>query len=91
MSDHYSQDEKTVKVGQMLLRVVEALIDEDIVCGFFAVQEGELTTFKIEIPRSQMGKVIGKEGKMARTIRTILQAVAHQMGRRFALDLEEGD
>jgi len=91
MIDKDLQLKQNLKVGLMLVGIVEALIDDEVDCPFRTDNEGDLTTFKIEIPRSQMGKVIGKEGKMARAIRTILQAAAHQAGRRFSLDLEEAE
>lgn len=46
-------------------------------------------TFKITVPQPEIGKVIGKQGRMARSIRHILGAGAAEMGHRFYLDLSE--
>ena len=51
--------------------------------------DGYAVSFTVSIPRAQLGKVIGKQGRMAQAIRTILQAGSNQAGIRFDLDLVE--
>ncbi len=43
------------------------------------------------LPRADVGKVIGKQGRTARSLRTILSAASMKQRHRFSLDIvEEG-
>ncbi len=41
----------------------------------------------LSVARSDLGKVIGKNGRTARSMRTILDAASMQLQRRFTLDI----
>lgn len=69
--------------------MAKALVDrpEDVV-----VQEvdGEKTTvFELRVAASDLGKVIGKQGKTARAMRTILSAAGTKIGKRSVLEILE--
>lgn len=52
-------------------------------------QQGEQTlVIMLSVARSDIGKVIGKKGKMADALRTILMAVATKNGLRAVLEIE---
>jgi len=70
-------------------RMAMALVDrpEDV-----AVNEidGEKTTvFELRVATSDLGKVIGKQGKTARAMRTILSASGTKIGKRCVLEILE--
>ena len=49
--------------------------------------EGEQTIiFEVRVDESDMGKVIGKEGRVAKAIRTIMKAVAAKEGKRVSVE-----
>ena len=49
--------------------------------------EGEQTIiFEVRVEESDMGKVIGKEGRVAKAIRTIMKAVAAKEGKRVSVE-----
>lgn len=69
--------------------MARALVDspEDV-----AVKEvdGEKTTvFELRVATSDLGKVIGKQGKTARAMRTILGAAGTKIGKRCVLEILE--
>ncbi|MBF0487323.1 MAG: KH domain-containing protein [Nitrospirae bacterium] len=69
--------------------MARALVDkpEDV-----AVQEvdGEKTTiFELRVAVNDLGKVIGKQGKTARAMRTILSAAGTKIGKRASLEILE--
>ncbi|MBF0554668.1 MAG: KH domain-containing protein [Nitrospirae bacterium] len=69
--------------------MAKALVDkpEDV-----AVQEvdGEKTTiFELRVAANDLGKVIGKQGKTARAMRTILSAAGTKIGKRASLEILE--
>ncbi len=45
------------------------------------------TVIELRVARDDVGKVIGKEGRTAQSMRTILTAVATKLGRRAHLDI----
>jgi predicted RNA-binding protein YlqC (UPF0109 family) len=50
--------------------------------------EGERTAvFELRVAKSDIGKVIGKQGNTARAMRTILSAVGAKLDKRFVLEI----
>jgi predicted RNA-binding protein YlqC (UPF0109 family) len=45
------------------------------------------TVLELRVAREDVGKVIGKEGRTAQSMRTILSAVSTKLGRRAQLDI----
>ena len=45
--------------------------------------------FELRVATSDLGKVIGKQGKTARSIRTILSAAGTKLGKRCVLEILE--
>ena len=73
----------------LIEQMVKALVDtpEDVVV---AKVEGERTTvFELRVATSDLGKVIGKQGKTARAMRTILSAAGTKLGKRCVLEILE--
>jgi len=74
---------------ELVERMAKALVDkpEDV-----AVNEidGEKTTvYELRVATSDLGKVIGKQGKTARAMRTILSASGTKVGKRCVLEILE--
>jgi len=74
---------------QLIETMAKALVDkpEDV-----AVSEvvGEKTTvFELRVAQTDLGKVIGKQGKTARAMRTILSASGTKIGKRCVLEILE--
>jgi uncharacterized protein len=77
------------KMKELVERMAKALVDkpEDV-----AVNEidGEKTTvYELRVATSDLGKVIGKQGKTARAMRTILSASGTKVGKRCVLEILE--
>ncbi|NOZ68683.1 MAG: KH domain-containing protein [Deferribacteres bacterium] len=55
-----------------------------------SVVDGERTAvFELRVAKSDIGKVIGKQGNTARAMRTILSAAGTKLGKRFVLEILE--
>lgn len=49
--------------------------------------EGEKSVvFEIKVAESDMGKIIGKKGKLAQSIRTLMKAVAAKQQKRISIE-----
>jgi predicted RNA-binding protein YlqC (UPF0109 family) len=52
--------------------------------------EGEKTVvIELRVDKADVGKVIGKQGRMARALRTILSAMGRKTGKRVVLEILE--
>ena len=52
--------------------------------------EGERTTvIELRVAKSDLGKIIGKQGKTVRSLRTILNAVSTKLNKRSVLEVLE--
>jgi predicted RNA-binding protein YlqC (UPF0109 family) len=74
---------------QLIEDIAKALVDipEEVVVK---VVEGEqVTVLELRVAASDLGKVIGKQGRTARSIRTILGAAGMKLNRRFTLEILE--
>jgi predicted RNA-binding protein YlqC (UPF0109 family) len=73
----------------LILVIAKALVDkpEDVVLSEIA---GEVTTvFELRVAKEDLGKIIGKQGKTARAMRTILNATATKLKKRVVLEIIE--
>lgn len=53
------------------------------------VNEEKKIVFSLKVGQNDIGKVIGKKGKTALAMRTLLTAVAAKQGKRAILDIED--
>ena len=55
--------------------IVKSLVDNKEDVQIEQVQEGKLTIFNVTVAQNDMGQLIGKQGKMAEAIRTVVKAM----------------
>ena len=51
--------------------------------------KGETTVIELRVASSDLGKVIGKQGRTARAIRTVLRAAGMKLRKRLVLEIVE--
>ncbi len=72
---------------ELLLYVAQNLVDDpDAVRVDEREDDGE-TVFELRVAPNDMGKVIGRHGKIAREIRVLMRSVATRMGKRVSVDI----
>jgi len=74
---------------ELVERMAKALVDrpEDVMVNEI---DGEKTTvYELKVASTDLGKVIGKQGKTARAMRTILSASGTKIGKRCVLEILE--
>ena len=66
-------------------------MDEPEAVEVESVDRDENTVLELRVAPQDVGKVIGKQGRTARSVRTILGAVSMKLHRRYTLDILEED
>ncbi len=69
--------------------MAKALVDNPDQVNVQEVSGERTTVFEIHVAESDLGKVIGKQGKTARAMRTILSAAGTKLGKRCVLEILE--
>ena len=72
---------------EFLLYIIKALVDEPDEVEINVVEGEKSTIFELKVAPSDIGKVIGKNGRIAKAIRTILNAATAKTGKRISLDI----
>jgi predicted RNA-binding protein YlqC (UPF0109 family) len=78
--------------GDMRLLVEEiakALVDEPDQVQVNALEGEQSTVLELRVAPNDLGKVIGKQGRTARSIRTILGAASMKLKKRYTLEILE--
>ena len=74
---------------QLIEDIAKALVDIPEEVEVRAVEGEQTTVLELKVAPSDLGKVIGKQGRTARSIRTILGAAGMKLNRRFTLEILE--
>ncbi|MBI1955612.1 MAG: KH domain-containing protein [Acidobacteria bacterium] len=69
--------------------IAKALVDSPDQVAVRAIEGEQSTVFELKVAPGDLGKVIGKQGRTARSIRTILGAAGMKLKRRFTLEILE--
>ncbi len=82
----------TTEVEELVLEMARALVDAPDAVELQCVSGEDSTVVRLRVAPTDVGKVIGKQGRTARSMRTILAAVSMKLHHRYTLEiLEEGD
>ncbi|MCB5230189.1 MAG: KH domain-containing protein [Candidatus Cloacimonas sp.] len=69
--------------------IVKALVDDPNQVEIKEILGDKVTLYELRVSKSDIGKVIGKRGRTASSIRTILNAVSTKQGKRAELEIIE--
>jgi predicted RNA-binding protein YlqC (UPF0109 family) len=69
--------------------MAKALVDKPESVSVAEVEGERTTVFELRVDANDLGKVIGKQGKTARAMRTILSAAGTKLGKRCVLEILE--
>src|SRR5665213_3941465 len=79
------------QMKQLMLDIVHALVDEPEEVVVETIEDQESTVIRLRVAHQDIGKVIGKQGRTARSLRTILGAASMKLQHRYGLDIVESD
>ncbi len=73
----------------LIEQVTKSLVDDPAQVAVNLVEEEHGTVLKLEVGAGDLGKVIGKHGRTARALRTLLGAASLKLHKRFTLEILE--
>ena len=72
---------------ELLLYVAKELVDHPEAVTVTAREDGDNTVLELRVAPEDMGKVIGRQGRIAKEIRTVVKSVAQRDGKRVTVDI----
>jgi predicted RNA-binding protein YlqC (UPF0109 family) len=76
-------------VKELVTEIAKALVDSPDEVSVREVAGEQVTVLELRVAPTDLGKVIGKQGRTARSIRTLLGAAGMKLNRRFTLEILE--
>ncbi len=74
---------------ELLELIAKVLVDHPEEVSVSEVFGEQTTILELSVAQDDLGKVIGKQGRTARAIRTLLSAAGTKMGKRLHLEIIE--
>lgn len=69
--------------------IAKALVDEPEQVSVSEIEGSQTNVLELSVAKMDMGKIIGKQGRNAQALRTILNAAAGKTRRRYTLEIVE--
>jgi predicted RNA-binding protein YlqC (UPF0109 family) len=74
---------------ELVEQIAKALVDQPDKVSVREVLGEQTTVLELRVATEDLGKVIGKQGKTARAVRTLLAAAGMKVRKRFVLEILE--
>jgi len=74
---------------ELIEQIAKALVDSPDEVTVTSIEGEQTTVLELRVAQSDLGKVIGKQGRTARSIRTILSAGGMKLKKRYTLEILE--
>ena len=72
---------------QILIDITKALVEDPESVSVTEKVSGDTVVLELNVAKSDMGRVIGKDGKIAKSIRTVMRAAAAKENKRVIVDI----
>ncbi|MBQ1206548.1 MAG: KH domain-containing protein [Clostridia bacterium] len=72
---------------QILLDITKAIVEDPDSVLVTEKVSGDTVVLELSVAKHDMGRVIGKEGKIAKSIRTVMRAAAAKENKRVIVDI----
>ena len=74
---------------ELIEYIATSLVDDPTQVEVSQVRRGSALTLRLQVSKEDMGRIIGKSGRVANAMRVLLRVTAAQEGKRVALDIVE--
>ena len=87
MNEHENENEN--KLSDLISHISKALVDNPDEVDVREVAGQQTTVLELRVAKNDLGKIIGKQGKTAHAVRTILTAASSKLRKRSMLEIIE--
>jgi hypothetical protein len=91
VTETFDSSDPVSEIRTLVSEIAKALVDAPDAVKIEVILDQDTAVLRLEVAPGDVGKVIGKQGRTARSLRTILGAASMKHRRRFALDIVEAD
>jgi predicted RNA-binding protein YlqC (UPF0109 family) len=74
---------------ELVLYLARALVEHPDAVAVEEIDESDATVYELKVAESDLGRVIGRQGRTAKALRTVLSAASAKMKRRAILEILE--
>jgi predicted RNA-binding protein YlqC (UPF0109 family) len=74
---------------ELIERIAKALVDNPDQVAVTEIEGEQTSVLELKVAKEDLGKVIGKQGRTARAMRTILSAASAKIKKRTVLEIIE--
>ena len=72
---------------QLILHIAKSLVTDPDAVSITRVDKGYVEVYELHVAPEDMGKVIGKQGRIAQAIRAVAKAAASKENKRISIDI----
>lgn len=72
---------------ELIEYIAKSLVDDPSQVRVTEITQGSSTFLELEVAQEDMGRVIGRNGRVANAMRTLVRVVAAKDGQRITLDI----
>lgn len=83
------QDPTIASMVQLVMSIARSLVDAPDEISVEALEEGDGVLLRLTIPAGDVGKLLGRQGRTARSLRTVLTAASIKAKQNYTLDIVE--
>ena len=76
-----------MEMKELIRYIAKALVDNPEAVEVSEVEGEQTSVIELKVAKEDLGKVIGKEGRTAKAMRTILSAASTKTGKRAVLEI----
>jgi len=73
----------------LLIQIAQSLVDNPEQVRVTEIEGSQTVVLELKVAKNDMGKVIGKQGRTANAIRTLLNALSGKTRKRYVLEIVE--
>ena len=74
---------------EILETIIKSLVEDSDAVTITEKETEKMVTYEVKVAQSDMGKVIGKQGKLAKSIRTVMKSIAGKQNKKLTVEFLE--
>ena len=76
-------------MDELLAWIARGLVDDPGAVTVERIDEGDVVVLRLQVAPDDVGKVIGRQGRVARALRTVVRAAGARGDRRLVLEIAD--